>query len=935
MHSLGIAVVWCALQVTIVTVLATAVYFVVRRVGPAGRSLVAQSGLGVIVVLTALVVSPWPRWAFEPADGHAIERTPAAAKEFTAGEMPATEWPATIKTGESAAPTEDSDATIERGPNASSTDADDFAAHFWSAFTEQLRQQPVKPAALLAATPRWPVYLAGLFLAGGLIGLLRLFLGLLTVRAYRRTGHVVDDRKLIALTDQLRQELGCRRAVELRETSRLANAATVGWRRPIILLPAEWPAWSEVERRTVLAHELAHIVRNDFLGWFCAQIGLMLHFYHPLVHWLTRRLRLEQELACDAAAAAVAGGRESYLRVFAEMTLRQADRPASWPARTFLPTRTTLLRRIEMLRDGRKLKTTLSFGARLLTLGVIVAAGLFAAGFRGPGVEAAAPDGAVTTVPDAGGGFAADNQGVVTGIDAVKPVADTSAAGGLEYVPRDAMIVASIRPAALLAHPKLKHIGAMVAKQGWARKRFGMPLADIDRITTIILPGETAFDGLNIFILRTRKPFDVAGMSAAVAPGPQKRTYDGKVYYKSKREWRQLAYLPDNRTLVLSQSEPLLRRLIVAGKAGPGNAPWTKLWQDTKGSQFAVLGNMIRLRPVLEKIAGSLRTSKYPQLVPFGPFWRDAEVGVVSFTLGNDLTIRGRFKSENINDIGNVDTAIQTLIGMSRLSLDAGRREASKLRGPEGPPMLRSMDVADRLFDNVKIKRHGSTLVVESRVNAKDTATSAALLVPAIQAARDAARRQQSLKNLKQIGIAMHNYHEVHRHFPAAAVLGPDGKTTHSWRVALLPYLGQLKLYSEYRLNEPWDSEHNKKLLARMPDVFRHPGAKEDKTHTSYFVLTGKETVFPPDKSTGFRDITDGTSNTILAVEAVRPVPWTKPLDVPYSASQPLPKIGGHQRGVFSALLGDGSVRTLPTSIDEKMLRAMITRAGSELIQFP
>ena len=116
-------------------------------------------------------------------------------------------------------------------------------------------------------------------------------------------------------------------------------------------------SWTAEERRAVLAHEIAHVVRNDFLAWIFAQIGLVFHFYHPLVHWLAGRLRLEQELAADAAAAAVSGGQQAYLKMLAELALRQPDRPLSWPARTFLPTRRTFLRRIEMLRDSQNFVT--------------------------------------------------------------------------------------------------------------------------------------------------------------------------------------------------------------------------------------------------------------------------------------------------------------------------------------------------------------------------------------------------------------------------------------------------------------------------------------------------------------------------------------------------------------------------------------------------
>ncbi len=134
-----------------------------------------------------------------------------------------------------------------------------------------------------------------------------------------------------------------------------------------------------------MAHEIAHARSHDFLALLLGQLGLVLHFYHPLLHWLTNRLRLEQELAADAAAANISGGQRQYLSTIAELALRAQDRPMSWPARTFLPTQTTFLRRIAMLRDAKLRSNPLSPAARWTTVAVVLLCGLLAAGLRGPG----------------------------------------------------------------------------------------------------------------------------------------------------------------------------------------------------------------------------------------------------------------------------------------------------------------------------------------------------------------------------------------------------------------------------------------------------------------------------------------------------------------------------------------------------------------------
>jgi hypothetical protein len=249
--------------------------------------------------------------------------------------------------------------------------------------------------------------------------------------------------------------------------------------------------------------------------------------------------------------------------------------------------------------------------------------------------------------------------------------------------------------------------------------------------------------------------------------------------------------------------------------------------------------------------------------------------------------------------------------------------------------MLILTDMGAALLKNEVTKLDGNSVRFETRVDADVADTAVAVLSPAILSARSAARRTQSQNNLRQIMLAMHNYYDVNKHFPAAVVIGPDGKTPHSWRVELLPYLGQQALYQQYKMDEPWDSENNKKVLAQTPIVFCHAGDDPAKGYASYFAITGETTIFSGTQGIEFKDIPDGTSNTIAVVEAQRPIPWTKPEDIAYDPAKPLPKFGGHEAGVFSAALCDGSVRSVSQNVDEKLLRAMFTRAGGELVQFP
>jgi hypothetical protein len=194
-------------------------------------------------------------------------------------------------------------------------------------------------------------------------------------------------------------------------------------------------------------------------------------------------------------------------------------------------------------------------------------------------------------------------------------------------------------------------------------------------------------------------------------------------------------------------------------------------------------------------------------------------------------------------------------------------------------------------------------------------------------------QRDNSTRNLQQLALAMHHYHDAHKEFPTAAYYDKAGKPLLSWRVAILPYVGQKKLYEQFHLDEPWDSEHNKKLLDKMPDDFAVGDAAKQKGSTYYQVFTGKGTAFEGKK--GLRlpaDFPDGTSNTILIIEAKDAVPWTKPADLPFDAKKPLPPLGGLFRDGFHAALADGAVRFIRRTISARTLRDAITRDDGNVL---
>jgi hypothetical protein len=208
----------------------------------------------------------------------------------------------------------------------------------------------------------------------------------------------------------------------------------------------------------------------------------------------------------------------------------------------------------------------------------------------------------------------------------------------------------------------------------------------------------------------------------------------------------------------------------------------------------------------------------------------------------------------------------------------------------------------------------------------------------------NAGNRQAVINNLRQVGLALTLYNDVNNRLPAG-YYDKSGKLGLSWRVALLPYLDQNALFKEFRLDEPWDSEHNKTLIERMPPFYAPP-----RTNTFGYTFlrgfTGPNTWLDPHLTgqagkpgraadgVSMLAISDGTSNTILVAEAYDPVIWTKPDELAFAPDNP-PKLGGVFEHGAHVLLADGSVKFLRKPFDQKMLAAAIQINDGTPVQFP
>lgn len=207
------------------------------------------------------------------------------------------------------------------------------------------------------------------------------------------------------------------------------------------------------------------------------------------------------------------------------------------------------------------------------------------------------------------------------------------------------------------------------------------------------------------------------------------------------------------------------------------------------------------------------------------------------------------------------------------------------------------------------------------------------LLLPAVQASREAARRMQCSNNLKQIGLAMHNYHSTYGSFPPAYTMDDSGRRLHSWRTLILPYIEQQALYDQIDLDKPWDDPANLQAAAVAIPAYECPSTPGGQpATTTYVAVVDPSGVFSGSQGTTFSNIPDGLSNTVLVVETSpsNAVPWMSPQDISMNTflatgSQPTAHAGGAQ-----VVMSDGAVKFLSNNMQQGLRQAIVTKDGGE-----
>jgi len=506
----------------------------------------------------------------------------------------------------------------------------------------------------------------------------------------------------------------------------------------------------------------------------------------------------------------------------------------------------------------------------------------------------------------------------------------------LSYVTPEAVLAAVARPRRVLTAPEMEMLPIEVFSAA-GKKELGIDPLDVEQVMVIVEPPKGSPPAVGA-VIRFSRPYQLEGVMMRLAASTVEAELEGTPYRQGQGPMPSL-YMPDDRTLLVAH-DSLLRKM-VANRKAPAEGPLSKLLAATDTSSDLVA--LATIEPVREMLSAALAAApvpppleglkRVPELLTAAKLQLDV-TGTVALSL--TLLARDEPAAEELEELIN---------GL----LDFGRQMAlaqvtQQLSGDDPVQQATAQYIQrinERMVETLRPVRKGNVVrLSQEGAQYAQTATIGilvALLLPAVQAAREAARRAQSTNNLKQIGLAMHMYHDANGRFPARANFDESGKPLLGWRVHILPYIEQQALYKQFHLDEPWDSEHNKKLIPLMPSVYRNPSSKAEPNKATYLVPVGEGTIFGAQGGSALKNITDGSASTIMALEVndEAAVIWTKPEDWQYDPDRPLAGLGKAHPGGFLALFADGSVRFLAGSIDLDVLRKLLTMADGKPVVIP
>jgi hypothetical protein len=513
------------------------------------------------------------------------------------------------------------------------------------------------------------------------------------------------------------------------------------------------------------------------------------------------------------------------------------------------------------------------------------------------------------------------------------------------YVSASAIGIVVLRPAQIMSAPMAELLPTEVASAA-GLKYLGFDPADVEEVVAFvdqINPMAPPEYGL---VFKFTKPFRGSSIAPQIRQHTQLGDLGGRRYLQSQNPMLPSFYGANSQTLVVAP-DATIRRLVESAGQEQSGPIIDRVKNVTGGNDLYAAVDIESLRPLI--MMGLAQVQAQGQVPPDAqPF---LEVPNLLKAAELTLNLAGAPISfvVHANDEADAEKLESLVAEANRKSQEHMKAQFAQFAMSEDPVERALAQYMERVSgswsERFAPQRDGATLVYfktdgenagqQQLLSIAVIGILVALLLPAVQAAREAARRNQSMNNMKQIMLALHNYHDTKKAFPAHASYSPDGKPLLSWRVHILPFIEEMTLYQQFKLDEPWDSEHNRALVARMPQVYQNPNLPLEPGKTNYLAAVGVPCIMDgTEKGKGIAEITDGTSKTIMLVEAApdQAVEWTEPHDWEFDPINPSAGLGGIRPGGWLAGLADGSVQLISDMIDQEQLKAMFTSSGGEIV---
>ncbi|MBM4090163.1 MAG: DUF1559 domain-containing protein, partial [Planctomycetes bacterium] len=356
------------------------------------------------------------------------------------------------------------------------------------------------------------------------------------------------------------------------------------------------------------------------------------------------------------------------------------------------------------------------------------------------------------------------------------------------------------------------------------KKELGVDPLDVEQVIAVVEPPEAGPPDYGI-VVRLAKPYQLDALVLPPDMPLADAQLEGRPYRQPQFPMVPGFYMPDDRTLIIA-TDAMLKKML-ANRKNPVAGPLSQLMAKTDSSSDAMVVTVLEpIRPML---------SAQLDFVPVPPPFEGAKrLPALIDAAKLDLSVVGSAKFSLVL-LTSSEANAKTLEDTINQLMDAGQQMAvtqmaAQMSGDdpvEQAGMQYAQRITKRMFEMFRPQRTANRVKISQEGEAgAQTATIGilvALLLPAVQSAREAARRTSSSNNLKQIALAMHNYHDVYKKFPPRASLDANGKPLLSWRVHILPFVEEVALYEQFKLDEPWDSPHNSQLIDKMPRVYQNP----------------------------------------------------------------------------------------------------------------